>query len=49
MSRAFADAIIRVKEDAALRRDMAAYNRKTVIPFCIGNTVAEVLQLIASL
>ena len=47
--RAFADAIIRVKEDAALRRDMAAYNRKTVIPFCIGNTVAEVLQLIASL
>ena len=45
--RAFAEAIVRVKDNTALRRAMSTHNRKTVVPFCIGSTVKEVLFILS--
>lgn len=45
--RAFAEAILRVKGNTALRRAMSTHNRKTVVPFCIGSTVKEVLFVLS--
>lgn len=47
--RAFAEAILRVKGNAALRRNMSAFNRNTVVPFCVDNTTAEVCEHLTSM
>lgn len=45
----FADGILRMKEDPALRKACGQHNRKGVVPFCIENSKQEVLKLIAEL
>lgn len=46
---AFAQAIKRIKDDAALREKMGRHNRETVKPFCVEQTKREVLTIIKAL
>lgn len=45
----FADAILRLKEDAGLRKDFGAHNREAVMPYCLENVKQEIVNLFSLL
>ena len=47
--KAFARAIKKIKEHPEMRSRMAERNRKAVMPFCVDNTMQEILNLINDL